>query len=102
MYLLPSNNLNITAGDSSNDLLKVSLDIFDQRECVKTFADREINKLKNGIIDSQICAGVAAGGKDTCQVRITSLRSCKFFAIKIILQITGRFWGSLTNIIESK
>ena len=50
---------------NSNSLLKVSLDILPTSICQETYVgDR---KLKQGIIDSQICSGILEGGKDTCQ-----------------------------------
>uniref|UniRef100_U5ERT1 Putative trypsin-like serine protease n=1 Tax=Corethrella appendiculata TaxID=1370023 RepID=U5ERT1_9DIPT len=52
------------AGDQSNELLKVGLDIFPNDECQMYYNDR---KLKSGIIDTQICSGYKEGGKDTCE-----------------------------------
>ncbi|XP_065078150.1 serine protease snake-like [Ochlerotatus camptorhynchus] len=53
-----------TAGDSSEVLRKVMLDILDRQECEEMFIDR---RFKNGIIDGQLCIGSKRGGKDTCQ-----------------------------------
>jgi hypothetical protein len=50
----------------SDDLLKVSLNIYDNSVCRNQYGgDR---RLRHGIIDSQLCAGSLEGGKDTCQV----------------------------------
>lgn len=50
-------------GQTSNDLMKVELDLISNRQCNGLLEDA---KLDNGIIDSQMCAGVLTGGKDTC------------------------------------
>lgn len=51
------------AGSTSTDLLKVRLDLHKTEICNNSFEDY------SGLIinDNQICAGVLAGGKDTCQ-----------------------------------
>ena len=55
---------------TSDDLLKVRLDIIDNDQCNKLYgAD---SKLRNGITDTMLCAGVLSGKKDTCQVRVTA------------------------------
>lgn len=72
-----NNNINVTqaiatgwgvtefAGDKSDDLLKVLLNIYTPRECQPSF---EINsKLPQGLVDSQLCAGNRGDRKDTCQ-----------------------------------
>lgn len=52
------------AGQTSDELRKVELDIINNSLCNTYFEDA---KLDNGIIDSQICAGVLSTGmKDTC------------------------------------
>lgn len=51
------------SGDSSKDLMKVPLDVLPTSRCVDSFEDQE-EIVING---NQICAGVLAGGKDTCQ-----------------------------------
>lgn len=43
--------------------MKVELDIIDNSVCNQYFED---TKLDRGIIESQICAGVLSGGRDTC------------------------------------
>lgn len=53
------------AGDRSDNLLKVALDVFDNSQCSQTYSiDKNI---PNGVLDSMLCAGDLAGGKDTCQ-----------------------------------
>lgn len=55
------------AGDGSNDLLKVTLDLIPQQECNSSYASTVLDyKLPRGIVtDWQLCAGRV--GKDTCQ-----------------------------------
>ena len=53
-------------GRPSESLLKASLDIFDNKVCVDAYGTERT--LKNGIIDSQLCAGDLTGERDTCQV----------------------------------
>lgn len=48
-------------GKSSNNLLKVQLDIFDQNTCETAFDDELL------ITRNQLCAGILSGGHDTCQ-----------------------------------
>lgn len=43
--------------------MKVELNIIDNTQCNRYFED---DKLEDGIISSQMCCGVLAGGKDTC------------------------------------
>jgi hypothetical protein len=43
--------------------MKVELDIIDNNLCNTFFDD---GKLDRGIINSQMCAGILAGSKDTC------------------------------------
>ncbi|XP_050546255.1 serine protease Hayan-like [Daktulosphaira vitifoliae] len=69
-------NLNATAtgwgstdyGSSASDhLLKVNLDIVDNRRCNILYeAESKTNSLSKGIVDSMLCAGDLAGGHDTC------------------------------------
>ncbi|XP_026473484.1 venom protease-like isoform X2 [Ctenocephalides felis] len=56
------------AESRSDDLLKVVLKIIDNRQCAPLYVD-QINRrrLRNGIVDTQMCAGELDGGKDTCQ-----------------------------------
>lgn len=54
-------------GETSKTLLKVKLDIIAKEEC-NLYIKPEKRRLANGVIDTQICAGILAGGKDTCQV----------------------------------
>jgi hypothetical protein len=57
----------------------VLLDIYDNSACRNTYLNDR--KLKDGIKDSQLCAGVLNGGKDTCQVY-----EC-YFPVKLLLLI---------------
>lgn len=54
-------------GKSSNELLKVDLTIFNNDECTLGYQNERL--LKDGIVESQLCAGDSAGEKDTCQVK---------------------------------
>jgi len=59
----------IAAGQTSNVLMKVSLDFVEQNECNRSYSSSTNSNLKFGINPSnQICAGQMEGGKDTCQV----------------------------------
>lgn len=51
------------SGSNSEELMKVQLDLLDNSNCIKAFEDDGQIEINN----SQICAGVLAGGKDTCQ-----------------------------------
>lgn len=53
---------------SSDELLKVQLDIFDINKCVRYFRDSG-NRAETSIVINQneICAGVLSGGRDTCR-----------------------------------
>lgn len=55
-------------GDKSDELLKVSLDFVDNADCATRYEPSK--RIRSGIVDSQICAGVLSGGRDTCQVRV--------------------------------
>ncbi|XP_058812945.1 venom protease-like [Topomyia yanbarensis] len=54
-------------GPSVNHLLKVVLDRFSRHGCQLQYRDVVGQPLTRGIVDSQICAGYADGGRDTCQ-----------------------------------
>lgn len=58
----------INYGDRSSDhLLKVDLDLINNRQCGKLYeAESKTRTLNRGIIDSMLCAGDLAGGHDTC------------------------------------
>lgn len=59
----------ISAGLTSNVLMKVSLDLVEQSVCNSSYSSTIGKRLESGINpDSQICAGKLEGGKDTCQV----------------------------------
>lgn len=53
----------IAGEKTSDELMKVELDIINNPQCNNYFDD---GKLDNGIIDTQMCAGVLTGNKDTC------------------------------------
>lgn len=53
------------AGERSDDLRKVALNIIDNNHCQQLY--ERSKKLRNGIVSSQLCAGYLEGGKDTCQ-----------------------------------
>ncbi|CAH1969972.1 unnamed protein product [Acanthoscelides obtectus] len=59
------------AGETSDRLLEVNLNIYDNSLCQKAY--RNNNGLANGITSTMICAGELKGGKDTCQVCYHSL-----------------------------
>lgn len=52
-----------TAGQTSDELMKVELDVIANKDCEKFFEDVKLGK---GIIGSQMCAAVLSGNKDTC------------------------------------
>lgn len=54
-------------GPTSDVLLKVQLNVIPNNEC-RQYVEADQKKLKQGVVDSQLCAGVLAGGMDTCQV----------------------------------
>lgn len=53
-------------GLPSNELLKVSLKLIDNYRCDRVFQRFTSNSLKNGIIETQLCAGDDKDEKDTC------------------------------------
>lgn len=64
-------NINIfnLGSSSSENLLKVNLDVINNQQCNKLYeAESKTNTLNKGIVDSMICAGDLAGGHDTCLV----------------------------------
>lgn len=52
------------AGNRSNDLRKVALNIIDNIHCQQLY--ERSKTLRIGIVRSQLCAGYLEGGKDTC------------------------------------
>lgn len=57
------------SGLSSEDLLKVTLELFDQPTCNHSYRNQISRRLNNGIVgETQICAGSFQEEKDTCQV----------------------------------
>ncbi|XP_058812944.1 serine protease snake-like isoform X2 [Topomyia yanbarensis] len=75
-------------GDKSDELLKVSLNIYDNEVCGRGYVNSR--QLKKGIMQTQMCAGNAQGGKDTCQgdsggpLQITKQENhCVFYLIGI-------------------
>ncbi|KAF2903091.1 hypothetical protein ILUMI_03093, partial [Ignelater luminosus] len=54
--------------EGSKDLMKVQLRLIPKQQCSSSFSSpAEKLSMPQGIIDSLICAGELAGGKDTCQ-----------------------------------
>lgn len=53
------------------------LDIIDNDNCA-SYIERDHRKLRYGLTEQQMCAGVLTGGKDTCQVSLLK------FYIKIL------------------
>lgn len=53
-------------GSPSNELLKVSLRLIDNSRCFKLFHRYTSSALRNGIVESQLCAGDDRDEKDTC------------------------------------
>lgn len=60
-------NLHNLQGDRSDILKKVSLDVWNNKECQSSYA---ANNKKNIIRDTQLCAGKKNGGEDSCWVCI--------------------------------
>lgn len=55
-------------GKQSNVLLKVTLDMFTQNECNRTYRTDVNRKLNRGIVEeTQVCAGSHTEEKDSCQ-----------------------------------
>lgn len=54
------------AADTNNRLLKVVLNIYDNKECSETY--KRNKNLPDGIRPNMLCAGELKGGRDTCQV----------------------------------
>lgn len=75
-------------GDKSDELLKVSLNIYGNQVCQQGYANSR--QLRKGIMESQLCAGSVAGGQDTCQgdsggpLQITKQENhCVFYLVGI-------------------
>ncbi|XP_058456743.1 venom protease-like [Malaya genurostris] len=92
-------------GDKSDELLKVSLNIYDNEVCGRGYVNSR--QLKKGIMRSQLCAGNVLGGQDTCQgdsggpLQITKQENhCVFY----ILGITsfGQTCGSTVPAIYTR
>jgi len=76
----------ISAGLTSNVLMKVSLDFVEQNECNRSYSSSPSPNLKFGINpNNQICAGQLEGGKDTCQVRKYNLNNQDYLRAYYIL-----------------
>ena len=58
-------------GSTSDELMKVELDIIENSKCQKYFDETVIN--------SQMCAGVLTGKKDTCQGGLQFKFACRYF-----------------------
>jgi secreted trypsin-like serine protease len=64
-------------GSGSNNLLKVTLDLFDHASCNRSYKNQISRRLKDGIIDDiQVCAGSLDDEKDTCQVSLHLSDEC--------------------------
>lgn len=75
------------AGNKSDVLRKVMLDLLDVQECEELYIDR---RFKDGIKDGQLCIGSTRGGKDTCQGDsggpiqvITEPKGCTYHVIAV-------------------
>ncbi|XP_062554870.1 serine protease snake-like isoform X1 [Armigeres subalbatus] len=75
-------------GERSDELLKVSLNIYDNQLCSRGYANSR--QLRKGIMSSQLCVGNVGGGRDTCQgdsggpLQITKQENhCVFYVIGI-------------------
>ncbi|CAO1432212.1 unnamed protein product [Diamesa tonsa] len=91
-------------GETSDELQKVSLDIIDNNKCNRITPQ---DKLSNGIIDSQICAGVLEGGKDTCQgdsggpIQLRSkTNQCLYYVVGLTSR--GSFCGTRTPSVYTR
>lgn len=89
-------------GESSDHLMKVTLQYFSIDECRNTYSTISTRKLSSGIVDDlQICAGGRNEEKDTCQVNYNyclyiyyyNLYKCLFSKLAIfrILRIQQSF-----------
>nr|XP_023023062.1 complement C1r subcomponent-like [Leptinotarsa decemlineata] len=77
------------AGDNSNKLMAVTLDIYPNERCSK-IAEVDSDQLPNGITSNMLCAGDIRGGSDTCTgdsggpLLITKNgNQCKFYIVGI-------------------
>jgi secreted trypsin-like serine protease len=72
-------------GSGSNNLLKVTLDLFDHATCNESYKNYSAKRLKTGIIDDiQVCAGSLDEKKDTCRVSMHLSDECEFDLLVII------------------
>lgn len=71
----------VNRGTTSQVLMKVILELFNERECNATYEDAaRTNQLRFGIIPAQqFCAGSHTDKKDTCQVKIHTAHIYFFF-----------------------
>ncbi|CAH1103086.1 unnamed protein product [Psylliodes chrysocephalus] len=77
------------AGEATNKLMKVGLDLFDNRRCSITYPANN-KELPRGIVSTMLCSGVLAGGNDTCLgdsggplVITKNGNMCQFFVVGI-------------------
>lgn len=77
-------------GPSSKDLLKVQLDLLNNDICSEYYEDQSYD-----ITGKQLCVGVLAGGKDTCQGGKINQRKKSFS--KISRFSPHRFWWTNSN-----
>lgn len=87
-------------GSNANYLMKVVLDRYDQDACQQAYAN-DGRPLARGIIESQLCAGFGAGGRDTCQgdsggpLQVRDEKdSCRFYVAAVTS--FGKFCGTST------
>ncbi|CAG9855502.1 unnamed protein product [Phyllotreta striolata] len=80
---------NAFAGEFSDKLMKVSLDLFDNQRCMRTYPANN-KELPRGIISTMLCSGVLTGGHDTCLgdsggplVVTKKGNMCQFFVVGI-------------------
>lgn len=85
-------------GANSNYLMKVVLDQYDQDDCQQAYANDGRGR---GVVDSQLCAGFEAGGRDTCQgdsggpLQVRDEKdSCRFYVAAVTS--FGKFCGTST------
>ncbi|XP_055618901.1 uncharacterized protein LOC129763961 [Toxorhynchites rutilus septentrionalis] len=93
-------------GTSQNHLLKVVLDQYGQEECRRHYQS-DVHTLTRNVVDTQMCAGYPAGGRDTCQgdsggplqVRNTS-DGCQFHIVAVTS--FGKFCGTIVPAIYTR
>ncbi|XP_062552704.1 serine protease snake-like [Armigeres subalbatus] len=94
-------------GKSSDQLMKVQLDVFDASACNYLNSGSVRRKFPQGVIDSQICAGSLRDNRDTCQGDsggplevVTDQKGCTFHIVGITS--TGAACGFSTPSIYTR